>query len=169
MQHTRLVNHAVNEEGGGDAKWLAEKSKKTRPLVYTHTHTCCTGGGCYWDDDVSDVPIKKCASPRCPRLHYRWELCGPTHLLVRRSHRTTAFTHFFVLLSVPEWWLHEFVDPMSRSRTLLCELSETRPVWSKIGSQHLLVFTLSNVLIGRGYEKAFNECLEVRNVFPLAA
>ncbi len=37
---------------------------------------------------------------------------------------------------------------------------------SEIGSQLLLASTSSNVLLGQGSEKAFNECLGVRNVFP---
>ncbi len=40
---------------------------------------------------------------------------------------------------------------------------------SKIGSQLLLASTSSNVLLGRGSEKAFNECLGVSNVFPSVA
>ncbi len=37
---------------------------------------------------------------------------------------------------------------------------------SKIDSLLLLASTSSNVLLGRGSEKAFNECLGVSNVFP---
>ncbi len=37
---------------------------------------------------------------------------------------------------------------------------------SQIGSQLLLASTSSNVLLGQGSEKAFNECLGVSNVFP---
>ncbi len=37
---------------------------------------------------------------------------------------------------------------------------------SKIGSQLLLASSSSNVLHGRGSEKAFNECLGVSNVIP---
>ncbi len=40
---------------------------------------------------------------------------------------------------------------------------------SEIGCQVLPSSTSSNVLLGRGSEKAFNECLGVRNVFPSAA
>ncbi len=40
---------------------------------------------------------------------------------------------------------------------------------SKIGSQLLLASTSSNVLLERGSEKTFNECLGVSNVFPSAA
>ncbi len=36
---------------------------------------------------------------------------------------------------------------------------------SQIGSQLLLTSTSSKVLLARGSEKAFNECLEVSNVF----
>ncbi len=39
---------------------------------------------------------------------------------------------------------------------------------SKIGSQLLLVSTSSNVLSGRGSEKALNACLGVYTVFPSA-
>ncbi len=38
-----------------------------------------------------------------------------------------------------------------------------------IGSQLLLVSTCSNVLLGRGSEKAFNDFLGVSNVFSPAA
>ncbi len=38
----------------------------------------------------------------------------------------------------------------------------------KVGSQLLLTSTSSNVLLGRGSKKAFNECLGVSNVFPSA-
>ncbi len=37
---------------------------------------------------------------------------------------------------------------------------------SKTGSQLLLASTCSSVLLGRGCEKAFNECLGVSNFFP---
>ncbi len=40
---------------------------------------------------------------------------------------------------------------------------------SKIGSQILLTSASSKVLLGRGSEKAFDECLGVSNVFPSAA
>ncbi len=40
---------------------------------------------------------------------------------------------------------------------------------NKIGSQVLLAFTSSNVLLGRGSEMALNECLEVSNDFPTVA
>ncbi len=40
---------------------------------------------------------------------------------------------------------------------------------SKTGSQLLLTSTSSKVLLGRGSEKAFNECLGVSNVFPSVA
>ncbi len=40
---------------------------------------------------------------------------------------------------------------------------------SKMGSPFLLDSTSSNVLLGRGSEKAFNECVGVSNVFPSTA
>ncbi len=40
---------------------------------------------------------------------------------------------------------------------------------SKSGSQLLLASTNSKVLLGRGSEKALNECIGVSNVFPSAA
>ncbi len=40
---------------------------------------------------------------------------------------------------------------------------------SKMDSLLLLASTSSNVLLGRGSEKAFDECLGVSNVFPYAA
>ncbi len=40
---------------------------------------------------------------------------------------------------------------------------------NKIGSQILLAFTSSNVLLGRSSEKAFNECLGISNDFPSVA
>ncbi len=36
----------------------------------------------------------------------------------------------------------------------------------KIGSKRLQASTSSNILLERGFEKAFNECLGVSNVFP---
>ncbi len=38
---------------------------------------------------------------------------------------------------------------------------------SKIGSQILRASTSSKVLLGRGSEKAFDECLGVSNIFPI--
>ncbi len=40
---------------------------------------------------------------------------------------------------------------------------------SKIGSQLLLTLASSKVLLGRGSEKAFDECLGVGNIFPSVA
>ncbi len=49
------------------------------------------------------------------------------------------------------------------------ELQFVYATTSKIGSQHLPACTSSKVLLGRGSEKAFNECLEVNYVFPSVA
>ncbi len=38
-----------------------------------------------------------------------------------------------------------------------------------MGSLLLLAFTRSSVLLGRGSEKTFNECLGVSNIYPSAA
>ncbi len=40
---------------------------------------------------------------------------------------------------------------------------------TKMGSPPLLATTSSQVQISRGFEEAFNECLGVSNVFPIAA
>ncbi len=49
------------------------------------------------------------------------------------------------------------------------ELQFVYATTSKIGSQLLLTLASSKVLLGRGSEKHFNECLGVSNIFPSVA
>ncbi len=69
--------------------------------------------------------------------------------------------------AVKPFWANQLIRPSSL--VVPVQFVFVYNTTSKIGSQLLLDSTRSNVLLGQGSEKTFNECLGVSNDFPSTA